>query len=205
MEQWIERIQTFLGIPKHSAISRTSNSKLEEVLRTISGTKPGKIIPTHTRESNKLIVSLNNTIQLNRLAIPISLVNYLKEELNFANTEFIIKKKSGRNTFGTERYFRLVEETDNKVIVPKGFAGKLLRFCKQADIAFEFNDERKKKEEIHFQFQTALREYQTAALAASSKKDMGVIVAPSGSGKTIIGLKIEKPIDLEMAVNCLDQ
>jgi len=179
-DQW-----TFL-----SAIDRTSISKLGEVLRTISGAKSEKIAQPHNGEGNKLIVSLNNTIQLNRSAIPISLVNFLNEELNFANTEFIVKKKSSRNTFGTERYFRLVEETDSKVILPKGFAGKLLRFCKEANIPFEFNDERKKKPEIPFQFQTALKEYQTTALAASSKKDMGVIVAPPGSGKTIIGLKI---------------
>lgn len=173
-----------------SGINRTGINKLDEVLRTISTTKPENIVITDTGEGNKLIVSLNNTIQLNRLAIPISLVNFLKEELNFASTEFIVKKKSGRNTFGTERYFRLVEETDSKVILPKGFAGKLLRFCKETNIPFEFNDERKKKQEIPFQFQTALREYQTTALIASSKKDMGVIVAPPGSGKTIIGLKI---------------
>lgn len=147
---------------------------------------PGSTIVSDLQASGKLTISLSNTIRLNRSAVPVSLVNFLKEELNFANTEFIIKKKVGRNTFGTQRYFRFVEETESNVILPKGFAGKLLRFCKDANIPFNFNDERKKKEETFFRFQTALREYQTDALTFASKKDMGVIVAPPASGKTII-------------------
>src|SRR5690606_9085380 len=51
-------------------------------------------------------------------------INFLKEELNFANSKFFIKKKSGKSTFGTERYFKLVEETEDKVIIPRGFIGK---------------------------------------------------------------------------------
>ena len=127
---------------------------------------------------------------MNRPAIPISLINFLKEELNFASTAFIGKKRSGRSTFGTERYFNLIKEIENKTILPKGVAGRLLRFCKETNIPFEFKDERNRKKEVYFQFQTALREYQAIALSASSKKDMGVIVAPPGTGKTIIGLKI---------------
>src|SRR5690606_22678877 len=72
----------------------------------------------------------------------------------------------------------------------KGFAGKLLRFCRDANITFSFEDQRKKKAAISFNFQTALRNYQVPTIEATTKKDMGVIVAPPGSGKTIIGLKI---------------
>lgn len=171
-------------------IEKISVSKLDEVLHAVSTIEPTNAVTLGNGDSHELYISLNNTIQLNRSALPIQLVNFLKEELNFVNTEFIIKKKSGRNTFGTERYFKFVEETETSVILPRGFAGKLLRFCRETNITFEFNDERKKKLPINFQFNTALRDYQNAALTGSAKKDMGVIVAPPGSGKTIIGLKI---------------
>ena len=39
-----------------------------------------------------LTITLKNNIQLNRNAIPQTLFNFIKEELNFLNTEFIIKK-----------------------------------------------------------------------------------------------------------------
>src|SRR5690606_18812847 len=82
-----------------------------------------------------------------------------------------------------------VQETGNEVILPRGFAGRLLRFCKGTGIAYTFKDERQIKAAALFNFQTALRSYQVPALEAVSKKDMGVIVAPPGSGKTVIGLK----------------
>jgi superfamily II DNA or RNA helicase len=114
----------------------------------------------------------------------------LKEELNFANTEFFIKKKSGRNTFETNRYFKLVEERESQIIIPRGFIGKLFRFCKESHIDFEFRDERKLKPPIPFGFNATLQNHQLKVINTVSKKDFGVIVAPPGSGKTVIGLKI---------------
>ncbi len=87
------------------------------------------IIPkSHTE---KLTIRLANDIKINRFAISTALINFLKEELNFLNMEFLVKKKIGKNTFGTERYFKLVEETENEVIIPRGFIGKIIRFCRE--------------------------------------------------------------------------
>lgn len=153
-------------------------------------------IPTIQNESTpkssngklSIILQKNIHIQTNGLTTP--LINYLKEELNFANSEFFVKKKSGKNTFGTERYFKLVEETENEIIIPRGFIGKLLRFCTKQNLEFDFQDNRKQKEAISFSFNATLRKHQDKVIEASSKKDFGVIVAPPGSGKTIMGLKI---------------
>ncbi|MEO6189476.1 MAG: DEAD/DEAH box helicase, partial [Saprospiraceae bacterium] len=111
-------------------------------------------------------------------------------ELNFTNSEFIIKNKIGRNTFGTERYFKFVEEMETEVIVPRGFIGKLIRFCRENEIEHDFIDERKKLKAIPFLFNAQLRVHQQAVIESISKKDLGVIVAPPGSGKTIVALKI---------------
>lgn len=138
----------------------------------------------------KLMITLDNSVRINRSGLPSALIDFLKEELNFLNSEFIIKKKIGKNTWGTERYFRFIEETENDVIIPRGFIGRLLRFCKEQKIEYDFHDERKKLEPELFSCNVELRAHQKAAIEAVSKKDMGVIVAPPGSGKTIIGLKI---------------
>ncbi|MBD0295215.1 MAG: DEAD/DEAH box helicase family protein, partial [Flavisolibacter sp.] len=171
-------------------VKKLSTERLEEIFKAISKKEASGETFFDAGKTGLLTISLTNNLQLNRRNIPLSLINYLKEELNFTNTAFIIKKKIGKNTFGTERYFKLIDERENKIIIPKGFAGKLLRFCREKNIDVEFKDERKKKENITFQFNATLREHQNIAVLASSKKDMGVIVAPPGSGKTIIGLKI---------------
>jgi len=175
-------------------IKRVSTNHLYELYDalkpSVQALKSGIESNTSLVKNGKLSISLNNNVRLSRIGLTPTLINFLKEELNFANSEFFIKKKSGRNTYETARYFKLVEETENEIFIPRGFIGKLLRFCKESQIDFEFVDERKLKASIPFAFNAALRNNQLDVIETVSKKDFGVIVAPPGSGKTVIGLKI---------------
>ncbi|MBV6429806.1 MAG: hypothetical protein KIPDCIKN_04381 [Haliscomenobacter sp.] len=168
-------------------VQRVSTNLLDELYE---GLKSGAESNSPIAIKGKLTISLTTNVRLARSELTTTLINYLKDELNFANSEFFIKMKSGRNTFETARYFKLVEEEENQVCIPRGFIGKLLRFCKETQIPFEFLDERKLKPSIIYAFNATMRNHQLGVLDAISKKDFGVIVAPPGSGKTIIGLKI---------------
>ena len=168
-------------------IQKITTDNLDELYEEVT-LNDKKITPQPT--NGKLNIFLNKNIRLSRSGLTSTLINFLKEELNFANSEFFIKMKSGRNTFETARYFKLIEETESEIFIPRGFIGKLLRFCKESQIEFEFVDERKLSPSISFAFNASLRNHQLGIIEAVSKKDYGVIVAPPGSGKTVIGLKI---------------
>ncbi|WP_255485170.1 TOTE conflict system archaeo-eukaryotic primase domain-containing protein [Mucilaginibacter sp. X5P1] len=142
--------------------------------------------------TGKLEIILNNEIHINRIGLPASLVSFLKEELNFANNEYQIKKNINKNTFGVKRYFKLLNETSESISIPRGFIGRLLRFCKEQQIDYVLEDQRKKAEPVSFKGSIALREYQLPAQQAATKKDFGIIVAPPGSGKTVLSLAIIK-------------
>lgn len=86
----------------------------------------------------------------------------------------------------------MVNETSESISVPRGFIGRLLRFCKEQQIEYVLQDQRKKAEPVNFKGSITLREYQLPAQQAVSKKDFGVIVAPPGSGKTVLSLAIIK-------------
>ncbi|HRE62835.1 MAG TPA: DEAD/DEAH box helicase family protein [Ferruginibacter sp.] len=168
-------------------IKRVSISELDKLYQSVSTST----ISTHPKASNgKLAISLSNEARISREGMTTPLINFLKEELNFASTEFIIKKKIGKNTFGTERYFKFVEETENEVFIPRGFIGKLIRFCRENKIEHDFIDERKKQKSNPYLFNAQLRDHQQTVVESIAKKDLGVIVAPPGSGKTIVALKI---------------
>jgi len=168
-------------------IQKVSTDYLDELYNELkSGVEFNPPIAT----DDKLNISLNNNIRISRSGLTPALINFLKEELNFANSEFFIKKKSGRNTYETARYFKLVEETESEIFIPRGFIGKLLRFCKESQIEFGFVDARKLNPSISYVFNASLRNHQLGVIETVSKKDYGVIVAPPGSGKTVIGLKI---------------
>lgn len=168
-------------------IQKVSTNYLDELYK---GLTPN-IQFTITKSLNgKLNITLCNNVRLSRGGLTTNLVHFLKEELNFANSEFFIKKNSGRNTFETARFFKMIEESESEIFIPRGFIGKLLRFCKESQIEFDFLDERKLKPSIPFAFNAVLRNHQLGVIETVSKKDYGVIVAPPSSGKTVIGLKI---------------
>jgi superfamily II DNA or RNA helicase len=173
-------------------IQRVSINQLDQLYNSITNLPVQNVFTSEFNKTNpkKLSISLDNNVKISRYGMSIQLINFLKEELNFTNTEFIIKKKIGKNTFGTERYFRFVEESESNVIIPRGFIGKLIRFCRENNIEHDFIDKRKKKNNISVLFNAQLREHQQLAVDSIKKKDLGIIVAPPGSGKTIIGLKI---------------
>jgi superfamily II DNA or RNA helicase len=140
--------------------------------------------------SNGLQIVLNNQIRITRNNLTPELITFLRDNLNFINSEYIIKKKLGKNTFGTTSYFKMLEEKDGFVLLPRGFIGKLLRFCNEQKIIYTLIDERKKLSEVSFNFKASLFDFQQVAVNATDKKAIGIIVAPPSSGKTIMGLSI---------------
>jgi superfamily II DNA or RNA helicase len=174
------------------AIERVSTGHLDEIYDRINNTTVSlqNSKADTTSADGTLQIRLSNNIELNRNEVGTNLINFLREGLNFVNSEYIIKKKLGKNTYGTETYFKALTEKEDKLIIPRGFVGKLLRYCKEQKIQYQLQDNRKKLTSIQFNFRGSLHEHQELAVAAVEKKEMGIIVAPPGSGKTIIGLAI---------------
>jgi len=165
-------------------VIRVPKSKLDDLYNEIAKTKTVQVF------TGKLQINLSNSIHINRNGLTLKLMNFLKEELNFTNAEFFIKQKSGRNTYGTKRYFKFIEEKEHELIIPKGFIGKLVRYCKEENLDYEFVDNRRRVNPVVFSFRAQLKPYQISVINTVSKKDIGVIVAPPGSGKTVIALKV---------------
>jgi superfamily II DNA or RNA helicase len=172
------------------SIIRISVSDLESLYEEIAST----YISINTEESSndfpKTFIRLKENIYLNRNSLPLALMNFLRDELNFANAEYFIKKNLGKSTHEIKRYFNLIKESGNNLVIPRGFIGRIIKFCKENKIDFDFKDERNKLPEIKFTCNISLYAHQIIAIESANKKDFGVIVAPPGTGKTIIGLKI---------------
>lgn len=141
-------------------------------------------------ESNGLTIIVNNHIKLPKSQLTPVLVQYLRDNLNFFNTEYLIKKRIGISTYQTEKYFKLITEEGEHIYIPRGFLNNLLLFCKEKQIAYKTLDQRKLKLATAFKSKIKLYDYQKQAIDEIKDKDFGVIVAPSGSGKTVIGLEL---------------
>ncbi len=141
-------------------------------------------------KKSKLNIEISNEIILHGKNLPYPLTMFLKENLNFVNPEYLIKKRMGIGTYNLEKYFNLIESKPNKVALPRGFSKELIRFLDEQNISYEINDNRTKLKQVKFDSSLNLYDNQKLAVVDLLQSEQGILVAPPGSGKTIIGLEL---------------
>jgi len=143
-----------------------------------------------TLSENVLSMTVSNQIAVARSQLSPESVAFLKEELNFLNTEYLTKRRLGKSTYQVKKYFKLIEESGDNVLIPRGFLNRFITFLKGQSINHSVHYDFPALEEIPFKSCIQLTPLQTNVVASALNHNQGVIVAPSGSGKTIIGLEI---------------
>jgi len=175
-----------------SEIKKVSTQSLKKLYNTLFSENPQEVLISNFNPNSivELEIRISNQIYLKRIHLNRKLIVFLREQLNFYNSDYLAKKNLGKSTFKTEKYFNLIEESDKEVMIPRGFTSTLVQFCKTENIPFKIIDERKKRELIELESEIELLDHQDTILQKVREKDFGVIVSPPGSGKTIIGLEI---------------
>src|SRR3989339_494228 len=135
-------------------------------------------------------ILVSNQIDIKRSELTPGLIHFLKEELNFLNTEYLTKRRLGKSIYKVQKYFKLIDETGDTVSLPRGFLQNLVGFLKENNIAYTIRLDIPRFEETSYQSQIELTPAQIPVVQTAMECDQGVIVAPSGSGKTIIGLEL---------------
>lgn len=171
-------------------VKRTPTATLDEMYSRISENPASQVAAIASTNPGKLTISLDSQVHIAKMNLDHRLSQFIKDEFNFPNSEFYVKSKSGKGTWGIERYFNLIDESDQKITLPRGGIGKIIRFCRDNNIEYTFQDLRHTHKPIVYHSEIQLRSDQHLALEATHKKDFGVIVTPPGAGKTVIGLQI---------------
>ena len=172
------------------SITKTSATQLDDLYEKFNGTKKGIVSKKATNSTKQLIIVIDNLIYISKNNLPRILINFLRDELNFINSEFLIKKRMGISTYKIERYFKLIESEEDNYTIPRGFLTELLNFLNENNIKFIIDDKRKKCEKVDFQKSYKLHDYQQNAVGDVLSEDNGILVAPPGAGKTIMGIEI---------------
>ncbi|OGH88217.1 MAG: hypothetical protein A3J93_00560 [Candidatus Magasanikbacteria bacterium RIFOXYC2_FULL_42_28] len=146
--------------------------------------------PTIKYTGSDLPITVGSHIIILKSFVFKELATFLGEQLNFFNTEYAIKQRMGLSTYGTERYFKMIEKDDTNILLPRGFLGSLLHFLSEQKIPYQIIDERHQDKPIKYDFSCPLFDYQTIALNVFKNISTGILVAPPGSGKTIMGLAL---------------
>ncbi len=132
----------------------------------------------------------------NRIRIknpPDILKNLLIEQLRIPNPKYAEAQASGRSTWGISPYIiNFMMMPDDSIVIPRGLRPWLVLKVKELGIEFVLVDKRTKFD--HIEIDSSMIKYRPyqfdAVLKMISDAPEGVLVAPAGSGKTIMGLSI---------------
>lgn len=174
------------------SIERVPEEKLRLLYKEFFTIEPSEVFVSSPDSyyGHDLEIIIQNQIYLKRNQLHKKLIAFLREQLNFYNSDYLAKKNLGKSTFNTEKFFNLIEETEDEIMIPRGFSSTLVQYCRNEGIPYKVIDKRRKKESIGFDSDIELQDHQEEALQKTREKDFGVVVSPPGSGKTVIGLEI---------------
>lgn len=110
----------------------------------------------------------------------------------FDNPEYVSNEKCGRSNRKTQSTISTYAYASGNLVLPRGYMRDLLKILKDHDVEPQIIDDRVSLpcDYADSLQDIELRQYQQKAVDESMHYDQGVIVAPTGSGKTIIALEI---------------
>lgn len=118
--------------------------------------------------------------------LPGALIVDLKHLASIPNPDFYLKQAQRRSTYGTPRLVTRFEHDAEELRMPRGLADEVKQRLTESGYTVKLSKSRRQKATIDIEFAGELRQSQQLALKAITKHDTGVLVAPPGTGKTVM-------------------
>ena len=141
-------------------------------------------------------IRVSSFIAINYVVLPEVLKQKIVKELTLDNPDYSRMLHLGKPVVNVSEYQTLYQVTTDKktrqkwLILPRGFLPTLIQFYNESERPFQLTDQRLTLPEVSFDSKIVLRDYQKPAVEKAMIAKSGIIQAPCGSGKTMIGLEI---------------
>jgi superfamily II DNA or RNA helicase len=126
-------------------------------------------------------------LAVRRAGLSPSLLAALKHAASLANPEFYKNENLRISNWNTPRFVRCYVEDLEFLYLPRAMAGKAGDLVAETGSDLQVVDRRPHPAPIDVSFTGVLRDAQPAAVAELARHDLGVLEAPPGSGKTVMG------------------
>jgi superfamily II DNA or RNA helicase len=137
--------------------------------------------------SRPLHIRLSHHLRLR--AIPRTVYDELIERLTLPNPKYLENARMGRWNRGVPRVLKFFDRVSKGgLILPRGYLRQLILLCRSRQVPYEIEDLRRTCDPVEMTFHGDLKPFQAEAVDAMMKRDFGTLNAPTGSGKTVMGL-----------------
>ena len=133
----------------------------------------------HVTKANMLHVSKNGLSN--------AMQNRIRRLAAFGNPEFYRAQAMHQSVFGKQRIVWCGEEDERCIMLPRGCEQKLIGLARSQGHTCEIVDKRNDCAPIRATFSGTLRTRQQEAADAMLRHEDGILMAPTGFGKTVIG------------------
>jgi superfamily II DNA or RNA helicase len=135
-----------------------------------------------------LRISINNNIALTD--IPPEMKSWFIQNLTFDNPKYLEALNHGRYTGNIEKYISMYTSLPTGIIIPRGWLQLVERSFINKGYDVDLHDSRILLEPVDVKSAISLRSYQAPAKFDLLRHPNGILVAPAGSGKTVMGLEV---------------
>ena len=118
------------------------------------------------------------------------IVAKLRKTASFPNPDFYKFQRMRMDIYDKPRFIFSGRVTQDQIFLPRGVLDNIIKILSKAGAKIIIHDERIAKKKLKVEFTGELKPVQQGALKAWKSIDIGVLVAPPGSGKTVLGCAI---------------
>jgi hypothetical protein len=169
----------------------------EQVRQTVAKLRPVTVGPdTGLHRSNvrtdpnpppRIDARLGGMLAIRRAGIPPGLLATLKHLAVLHNPEFHKNERLRISNHATPRFIRCYDEDVEHLFLPRGLTDAAGALVSQAGSCLHVVDERVEPAAVELVFRGELSDVQAAAVDELARHDLGVLEAPPGAGKTVMG------------------
>lgn len=163
--------------------------------------KPRKRLPLTPRDfPSNLLVTQADMLYIPEKSLSPAAQMEIRGLATFANPAFYRAQSMHQSVFGKPRLIDLSELRDGHVAIPRGCKTQLEQLVQETGVTAHYSDERKSGNPIVMAFKGVLRPEQQIAADQMLIYEDGIMSAPTGFGKTVVGAYLIASIGLPTLV-----
>ena len=185
-DQW-DYLSTLNRLTPKQAAALARELREPDVGPRVKNARPARSTRTHPPPAAVVRLTLDGCVKIPGPELSPSLYATLKHAASTYNPEFYDRQRRRQSTWNVPRIITSYDETlDDQLVLPRGLLETARGLIAGAGSKVELDDRRTTGDALEVGFTLDLNSHQQAAIDKLIPHDLGLLVAPPGSGKTVM-------------------